>query len=148
MTERYTPPAALRAIGAVADGYRQLFVSGRAASLISRPNPVRHTGFEIPVTVAGIEPVAVDVTSLTLTSPTGAPLPPWRPGSHLDIVLPSGKQRQYSLCGDPADRRRYRIAVRRIPDGEGGSIEVHDQLAVGDALRIRGPRNAFDFIDA
>lgn len=148
MAQRYTPPVALRAIGAVADGYRQLFVAGRAASLISRPNPVRHNGFEIPVTITGIEPVAVDVHALTLTSPTGAPLPPWRPGSHLDIVLPSGKQRQYSLCGDPADRRRYRIAVRRIADGEGGSIEVHDRLAVGDTLRVRGPRNAFDFIAA
>ncbi len=148
MAERYTPPVALRAIGAVADGYRQLFVAGRAASLISRPNPVRHDDFEIAVTVAGVESVAVDVRSLTLTSPTGAPLPPWRPGSHLDIVLPSGAQRQYSLCGDPDDRRHYRIAVRRIADGEGGSIEVHDRLAVGDTLRIRGPRNAFDFIAA
>lgn len=148
MVEQYTPPAALRALGAVADGYRHLFVQGRAASLISRPNPVRHSGFEIPLTITRIDPVAEDVVALTLTSPTRAPLPPWRPGSHLDIVLPSGKQRQYSLCGDPEDRHRYRIAVRRIADGEGGSIEVHDRLAVGDDLRIRGPRNAFDFIAA
>ncbi|WP_336083827.1 PDR/VanB family oxidoreductase [Nocardia sp. SSK8] len=148
MTERYSPPVALRALGAVADGYLQLFVAGRAAPLISRPNPVRHGGFEIPLTIERIAPLAEDVVGLTLVSPTGADLPPWRPGSHLDLVLPSGKQRQYSLCGDPEDRRHYRIGVRRIADGAGGSIEVHEQLKVGQTLRIRGPRNAFDFIAA
>jgi ferredoxin-NADP reductase len=51
--------------------------------------------------------------------------------------------RQYSLCGDPSVRTTYRIAVRRIPDGGGGSIEVHDALAVGDTVTSNGPRNAF-----
>ncbi|NED69798.1 oxidoreductase, partial [Streptomyces sp. SID10244] len=46
-------------------------------------------------------------------------------------------------CGDPADRHTYRIAVRRFPDGGGGSIEVHDDLRVGDPVSIKGPRNAF-----
>lgn len=147
-SQAHTPPVMLRALGALADGYLQLFVAGRAAPLISKPNPVRHSGFEIPLTIAQVESVAEDVVGLTLTSPAGELLPPWRPGSHLDVVLPSGKQRQYSLCGDPDDRRRYRIAVRRIADGEGGSIEVHEQLAVGDTIRVRGPRNAFDFIAA
>ncbi|KAF0844783.1 PDR/VanB family oxidoreductase [Nocardia caishijiensis] len=144
----YTPPVGLRALAAVADGYRQLFVESRAASLISQPKPVRHSGFEIELSVDRIEPIAEDVVSVTLRSPVGAVLPPWRPGSHIDIVLPSGRLRQYSLCGDHADRSRYRIAVRRIADGGGGSVEVHEQLAAGASLRIRGPRNAFDFIDA
>ncbi|MFE3542982.1 PDR/VanB family oxidoreductase [Nocardia sp. NPDC059177] len=148
MARHYTPPAALRALGVVVDGYRQLFVEGPAATLISRPNPVRHSGFEIPLTISRIETIAQDVVCLTLSSPTGDALPAWRPGSHLDLVLPSGRQRQYSLCGDPEDHHHYRIAVRRIADGDGGSIEVHDQLTVGATLRIRGPRNAFDFIAA
>ena len=59
------------------------------------------------------------------------PLPRWFPGAHIDIHLPSGRLRQYSLCGDPGRRDVYRIAVRRIVDGGGGSIEVHDTLPVG-----------------
>src|SRR6185369_11035101 len=59
-----------------------------------------------------------------------------------DIALPSGLLRQYSLCGDPAETDTYRIAVRRIVDGGGGSIEVHG-LAVGDEVTTHGPRNAF-----
>lgn len=74
-------------------------------------------------------------------------LPTWEPGAHVDVVLPSGLVRQYSLTGDPADRSRYRIAVRRIPGGDGGSLEVHD-LRVGDELVLTGPRNAFPFIAA
>ncbi|MFX0579325.1 PDR/VanB family oxidoreductase [Nocardia nepalensis] len=86
-----------------------------------------------------------DVVSLRLESPDAQELPPWRPGAHLDLELPSGRLRQYSLCGDPADTRAYRVAVRRIPDGGGGSVEVHDELAVGSRIVVRGPRNAFPF---
>lgn len=84
-----------------------------------------------------------DVVALTLTAADGRPLPPWRPGAHIDIALPSGRLRRYSLCGDPNDSDRYRIAVRRIPDGGGGSIEVHDSLLIGAGVSTHGPRNAF-----
>ncbi len=59
------------------------------------------------------------------------------------LHLPSGRLRQYSLCGDPDDSGTYRIAVRRIVDGGGGSVEVHDGLPVGAAVTTHGPRNAF-----
>nr|WP_249644008.1 PDR/VanB family oxidoreductase [Nocardia sputi] len=130
------------------DIYRKLFVTGRAAALLSRPNAVRRTGFDLDTTITGIAREAADVVSLTLRAADGGPLPAWRPGAHVDVFLPSGRQRQYSLCGDPADRFRYRIAVRLIPEGGGGSREIHRSLRVGDPLRIRGPRNAFTFIDA
>ncbi|TDH22057.1 oxidoreductase [Mycobacteroides franklinii] len=84
-----------------------------------------------------------DVVAFTLGAPDGGELPRWRPGAHLDVTLPSGAVRQYSLCGDPRDRYRYRIAVRRILDGNGGSIELHDRVGVGDTLGVKGPRNAF-----
>jgi ferredoxin-NADP reductase len=95
--------------------------------------------------VADREVVAHDqnVVALTLVSADGGPLEPWRAGSHLDIHLPSGLVRQYSLCGDPSVTHAYRIAVRRIPDGGGGSIEVHDNLPVGATVTTSGPRNAF-----
>lgn len=97
--------------------------------------------------VAGRKIVAddEDVVQLTLRAPAGSELPPWHAGCHLDVHLPSGRRRQYSLCGDPADRYNYVIAVRRIPDGGGGSVEMHD-LDVGDRIAVRGPRNGFPFV--
>ncbi|GGF12923.1 ferredoxin [Williamsia phyllosphaerae] len=84
-----------------------------------------------------------NVVSLTFVALDGGELPPWYPGAHLDLLLPSGRMREYSLCGDPTDRTYYRIAVRRIPDGGGGSVEVHEALQVGDTISVKGPRNAF-----
>ncbi|MEH3139974.1 MAG: PDR/VanB family oxidoreductase [Mycobacterium kyogaense] len=99
----------------------------------------------LTLTVRGRRVVAhdQDVVELTLGAADGGALPRWYPGAHLDMHLPSGRIRQYSLCGDPADSGEYRIAVRRIPDGGGGSIECHDGLPVGATVRTHGPRNAF-----
>jgi ferredoxin-NADP reductase len=84
-----------------------------------------------------------NVVALSLAGADDKPLPPWFPGAHIDIRLPSGRLRQYSLNGDVGDRGSYRIAVRRIPDGGGGSMEVHDDLPVGSTVTTGGPRNAF-----
>ncbi|MBD0711606.1 MULTISPECIES: PDR/VanB family oxidoreductase [unclassified Streptomyces] len=81
----------------------------------------------------------------------GAGLPAWRPGAHIDLVLPSGLVRQYSLCGDPADPTAYTVATRLIGPGQGGrggSREVHEGLPVGAEIEIRGPRNRFPLVDA
>ncbi len=116
-------------------------VSGAIRKMKPPPAPDR----VIALTVVDRQVVAhdQDVVALTLAAADGRPLPRWHPGSHLDIALPSGRLRQYSLCGDPADSDTYRIAVRRIVDGGGGSIEVHDGLAVGGEVTTHGPRNAF-----
>ena len=97
------------------------------------------------LTVLDRQVVAHDqnVVALTLAAADRRPLPPWYPGAHLDIRLPSGRIRQYSLCGEPGSPTTYRIAVRRIPDGGGGSIEIHDALTVGSTVTTGGPRNAF-----
>ncbi len=131
----------------VAEIYKRV-VTDPVMTSLSPPRPVRRTGFERQVVVAGIAGVAEDVVSLTLRCPEGRELTGWVPGSHVDVVLPSGRQRQYSLCGDPADRYTYRIAVRRLADGGGGSREIHDDLKVGDLITIRGPRNAFRLVEA
>ncbi|MBF6302134.1 oxidoreductase [Nocardia amamiensis] len=144
----FTPPPSLRMLGTVIDAYKHVFVSGPAAPLLSRSKPVRHYGFDLDLVVDRVHAEAVDVISFTLRRADGGPLPQWRPGAHLDVFLPSGKQRQYSLCGDPNDPFRYRIAVRRIIDGGGGSIEMHYAVRPGELLRARGPRNAFPFVDA
>jgi ferredoxin-NADP reductase len=101
------------------------------------------TTYEAELVVAESEFAADGVLALALRHPLGEQLPLWEPGAHIDVVLGPGLERQYSLCGDPADRTAWRIAVLREPDGRGGSAYVHEQLRQGDKVRVRGPRNHF-----
>ncbi len=78
----------------------------------------------------------------------GHGLPRWQPGAHLDLVLPSGLVRQYSLCGAPEDTSSYTVATRLVEDGRGGSREVHEQLREGMEVEVRGPRNRFPLAPA
>ncbi|MGY1805807.1 PDR/VanB family oxidoreductase [Blastococcus sp. SYSU D00669] len=87
------------------------------------------------------------VLSLELADPQRRLLPAWTPGAHIDVGLPD-HVRQYSLCGDPADRRRYRVAVLREPESGGGSAYVHEVLRPGDVVEVGGPRNHFHLDDA
>lgn len=116
-----------------------------ATAAVRRIRPPHGGADTFPLTVAARRVVArdQDVVELTLTPAPGGTLPQWYPGAHLDLHLPSGRVRQYSLCGDPTRRDHYRVAVRRIPDGGGGSVEVHDGLSVGSTVDTHGPRNAF-----
>ncbi len=110
------------------------------------------------LTVSEKEYVAEGVVSLTLTHPGGARLPDWTPGSHIDLALPEGTTRQYSLCGDRWDAHTYRIAVLREPAGRwgsprsseaesgGGSAHVHDRLRPGDRVGVGGLRNHFPLV--
>ena len=112
---------------------------------VRRPAAPRIMDRTIALTVVDRRIVAHDqnVVALTLSACDRGPLPAWHPGAHLDIRLPSGRIRQYSLCGEPGLRDSYRIAVRRIPGGGGGSVEVHDNITIGTAVTTSGPRNAF-----
>lgn len=107
--------------------------------------PVARTtsDFEADVVVAVRREEAAGVVGLELALPDGTPLPPWTPGAHIDLELPGGLTRQYSLSGDPAVPGRWRLGVLREPDGRGGSRWLADELVAGATLRIRGPRNNF-----
>jgi len=107
----------------------------------SPPSRSVATPESLPVIVSGRREVVTGVVELTLRAADGD-LPEWSPGAHIDLELPGGLVRQYSLAGDPADGE-YRVAVLREHAGRGGSLAVHDGVAVGDRLRIRGPRNHF-----
>jgi ferredoxin-NADP reductase len=100
---------------------------------------------ERDLVVAARTALAEEVVALDLVSHNGRDLPAWTPGSHVDVVLRPGLERQYSLCGDPGDRSRWRIAVLREEEGGGGSVALHDEVEVGQRLRVRGPRNHFVF---
>ncbi|MFJ2188301.1 PDR/VanB family oxidoreductase [Kitasatospora sp. NPDC087861] len=106
---------------------------------LSRPTP------PLQLAVIARRRLAADVVELRLADPSGGPLPGWQLGAHLRLALPSGRERHYSLTGDPADRTAYRIAVRRLPEGGGGSVEIHDTLHPGTRLTARRPRNGFPF---
>lgn len=83
------------------------------------------------------------ITTFVFARPDHSRLPDWAPGAHIDLVLPDGAVRQYSLCGDRHDPYVYRVAVQREADGRGGSRQLHDDVAIGDSLEFGGPRNNF-----
>ncbi|MEP9394852.1 PDR/VanB family oxidoreductase [Gordonia sp. VNK1] len=143
MTDVENPTRMLAAIGGLARGYSRLFAESAYAERLSPPNPTRHVGFDLRLDVIDSRRAADGVRLITLARPDRTALPRWTPGAHIDVFTASGRQRHYSLTGDPADTATYRIAVRRIPDGL-GSAEMH-LLRTGDTLHIRGPRNAFNF---
>lgn len=87
--------------------------------------------------------LAEGVVQLEFRDPTGADLPEWEPGAHLSLRLGNGVVREYSLCGDPDDRRGWTVAVLREPNSRGGSAWVHERLTAGTPVEVDGPRNDF-----
>ncbi|GAA2712908.1 PDR/VanB family oxidoreductase [Micromonospora olivasterospora] len=106
------------------------------------------TNGTVAVRVRSATWLADRVMGLDLVSLDGTPLPLWEAGAHIDLILPSGKIRQYSLHGSHEDRRVYQVAVLLEADGRGGSKEVHETALVGREIAIRGPRNHFALVDA
>ncbi|WP_027781439.1 MULTISPECIES: PDR/VanB family oxidoreductase [Burkholderia] len=86
---------------------------------------------------------ARDICGFELVSDDGSPLPRFDAGAHIDVHLPGGLVRQYSLCNHPEQRDRYQIAVLRDAEGRGGSRAIHDEVRQGDTVRIGMPRNQF-----
>jgi vanillate O-demethylase ferredoxin subunit len=95
------------------------------------------------VTVTRKRSEALGIASLEFASADGQPLPSFAAGSHVDVHLPNGLVRQYSLCNNPCETHRYLIAVLRDENGRGGSKAVHDLIHEGDRLQISVPRNHF-----
>ena len=86
---------------------------------------------------------ARDICGFEFVSDDGSPLPRFDAGAHIDVHLPGGLVRQYSLCNHPEHGDRYQIAVLRDADGRGGSRTIHDAVRQGDTVRIGVPRNQF-----
>lgn len=102
----------------------------------------------IDAVVAGRRDVAEGVVELVLEAADGGDLPEWEPGAHIDIILSDGAIRQYSLCGDPTDRKSFRVAILLEQEGDGGSRRIHAELHRGISVEIKGPRNHFPLHDA
>lgn len=103
---------------------------------------------EFSVEVRSRKQEADGICSFELVRPNGELLPAFEPGAHVDVHLTPTLVRQYSLCSDPADRHRWRIAVLREPASRGGSAAVHERLHPGSTLQVSPPRNHFPLVDA
>ena len=99
------------------------------------------SGFE--VRVARKDTAALDICLFELVDVDGKALPPFSAGSHIDVQLPNGLIRQYSLCNAPSESHRYLIAVLRDPASRGGSKAMHELVREGSLLRISTPKNHF-----
>ncbi|QBR04106.1 PDR/VanB family oxidoreductase [Paraburkholderia pallida] len=88
------------------------------------------------------------IVSLELRAAGEAALPALAAGAHIDIHLPNGLVRPYSLCNAPGDSGRYVIAVLRDPDSRGGSVAIHETVQAGDVLSISMPKNNFPLVAA
>jgi vanillate O-demethylase ferredoxin subunit len=86
---------------------------------------------------------AADICTFELVGVDGGPLPAFSAGSHVDVALPNGLTRQYSLCNDPKETHRYLIGVLRDPASRGGSQAMHEQVGEGQLLQISAPKNHF-----
>lgn len=102
-----------------------------------QPNPT------LQVRIARKHTEAQDICSLELVPLDGHSLPPFTAGAHIDLHLPGGLVRQYSLCNDPGDSARYMVGVLRDAASRGGSAAVHEQLGEGQQITIGVPRNLF-----
>jgi vanillate O-demethylase ferredoxin subunit len=86
---------------------------------------------------------AQDICSFELVAVDGGPLPAFTAGAHVDVQLPGGISRSYSLCNDPQETQRYLLGVLRDPASRGGSRAMHDTVQEGDVLQISAPKNHF-----
>ena len=97
---------------------------------------------DLKVKVQQVRDEALDIKSFELVPVEGL-LPPFTPGSHIDVHLATGLVRQYSLLNGPTDTTSYRVAVKLEPQSRGGSRAMHESIREGQTLMIGAPRNNF-----
>jgi ferredoxin-NADP reductase len=118
--------------------------TGTASYLRRRRPPAAPALRDVVIARKTIE--ATDITSFHLAAMDGRPLPPCGAGAHIDVHLPGGLSRQYSLCNDPANSQHYQIGVLRVPASRGGSHAMH-RLNEGAIIRISDPKNHFPLVE-
>ncbi len=101
----------------------------------------------IDARLIAIEPVAKDTNLYTFQRVDGAPLPAYKPGAHIDLHLPNGMIRQFSLCTPNTDPKSYVVGIKRDAASRGGSRYIFDEMHVGHAIKISAPRNNFPLVE-
>lgn len=108
-----------------------------------RPSP-DDASATLDLQVQSIRLLAPGIHAFELALPDGEGLPAFSAGAHIDVHLPDGLTRTYSLSGDPADRKRWTLGVLREQHSRGGSRAMHELVRVGESLKVGMPRNAFE----
>jgi vanillate O-demethylase ferredoxin subunit len=98
----------------------------------------------IKTVVEAIDDGGPGIKVFSLVDPDHWELPPFKPGAHIDLHLPNGLVRTYSLCNDPAENNSYVIAVKREAQGRGGSVALYDTTKLGDVIGVSLPRGGLD----
>lgn len=98
----------------------------------------------IEVRINSVKPEALGILSYELVpTQAGAQLPQFAAGAHVDLQLPGGMVRSFSLLNSQNERDRYVIAVAKDANSRGGSVYIHDKLRAGDVIRVSQPKNNF-----
>jgi ferredoxin-NADP reductase len=98
----------------------------------------------IPAIVSKVEKLSDTISKYEFAPLDGAPLPAWRAGAHIDVLVAPGMLRQYSMSGDPDDRSVYQVAVLREDEGRGGSKLMHRIFTEGRKIFVSRPINHFE----
>src|ERR1700674_2255003 len=101
----------------------------------------------IDARLSKIEDVARDTKLYTFGRVDGARLPAYKPGAHIDLHLPNGLLRQFSLVVPASDPESYTVGVKRDENSRGGSRYIIDEMKVGDQIKISAPRNNFPLVE-
>jgi ferredoxin-NADP reductase/ferredoxin len=101
----------------------------------------------IQAVVSKVEILSSGISKFVFATLDGSPLPAWRAGAHIDVLVAPGMMRQYSMSGDPANRGLYEVAVLREDEGRGGSLLMHRIFTEGRRVFISRPINHFELQD-
>ncbi len=110
------------------------------------PTKPAHAGL-IDARLVEITPVAKDTNLYTFRRVEGGALPPYKPGAHIDLHLPNGMIRQFSLCAPNTDPDSYVVGIKRDAQSRGGSRYIYDEMKVGHDIKISAPRNNFPLVE-
>jgi tetrachlorobenzoquinone reductase len=120
---------------------------GLDSGLTAIPDAAKPSSQEgIEVLVRSMTLLASDTIAVEFVPSDETDLPAFEAGAHVDLSLPNGIRRSYSLCNRPTDRDRYVVGVKKANPSRGASSYVHDHLRVGQRIEISRPRNNFPLI--
>lgn len=89
-----------------------------------------------------------NIAVMEFESATSATLPKVEAGAHIDVHLPNGMVRQYSLCQNPNDEGKFRLGILRDPESRGGSVSAFDEIKDGMQIQVSEPKNLFPLLKA
>ena len=91
--------------------------------------------------------LARDTHAYEFRGVNGRTLAPFTAGSHVDLMLPNGVRRSYSLCNPEGQTHRYVVGVKKATPSRGASAYLHERLRVGEAIEVGLPRNNFALVE-